>query len=400
MDSYNIVVQVHPDGTALIPTKDVDGNPLRLVTRDSEVTLVPMKLQYQRIIDGPPAPLENLYKTATRSDEVTNNSWKKIWIDQVRKNSISHDITSDSCMTEFAKEKCRPVIIAGSGPSIKRNYLDLKKRIVKKQNLKTGALEFLENNGRSDIKIVSCLHNFGLFENNDIMGKDDYYLTLDAGPITIPEVYEGGEGKHPEEWYWERTSERTLVAHVTTNPELLAKWRGRVIFFTSPPADDETKTVFEESYDPTKVPYFSVGGNALGACLYFARAILGAGSIIFVGADFSFSYEHQFHGWNSPYDKQFNGIEAATDIFGNRVYTWPSYYGFKAWLDFIACGGKGGQLHDFINCTEGGILGAYPEGNIRQFKYMSLRECLSMFLAHEKIPEMTENVKVLPMVLY
>lgn len=398
MKAYNVLVQVKPDGTAVIPTHDVDGNPLKLVT-DRDVQLIPMKLKLQRIIDGPPQPLQSLYTTACRSDGVTNESWKSTWISQCQKNSI-FNIAGLSCLSEFKKEEFRPVIIAGSGPSIKKNYKDLKKQVVLRQNLQNGKMEYLENGGRSSIKIVSCLHNFGLFENNDIMTENDYYLTLDAGGIVIPELYEGGEGKHPEEWYWERTKERTLIAHVTTNPELLAKWRGKILFFTTPPADNESKEEFHKCFDHTKVPTFSVGGNALGACLYFARSILGAGDVIFVGADFSFSYEHQFHGWNSNYDKQFQGVEACTDIYGNRVYTWPSYYGFKSWLDFIACGGHGGQIHNFINATEGGILGAYSEGNIRQFQYMTLREALALYLCHEKIPEMTKNTIDFPMVLY
>lgn len=395
----NILVQVKPDCSAIVPTKDIEGNPLTLIS-DTGVTLVPMVLQYQRVIDGPPPTKEQLYATATRSDAITNTSWNDIWIKQAKENGKNFDITALSCMSEYKKEAFKPVIIAGSGPSIKKNYRDLKKRTVLKQDLETGKMEYLEGGGRSDIKIVSCLHNFGLFENNDIMTENDYYLTLDAGAITIPETIEGGEGLHDEDWYWERSRNRTLLAHQTANPELLSKWRGKILFFTTPPANQAVKTVFDEVLDSSKVPSFSVGGNALGACLYFARAILGGSSIIFIGADFSFSYDHKFHGWNSPYDNRFAGVEAATDVFGNRVYTWPSYYGFKCWLDFIAAGGHAGQDHSFINATEGGILGAYPEGNIRQFQFMSLKAALSMFTCHEKIPEMTQYTKVNPLVLY
>jgi hypothetical protein len=394
----NILVQVKEDHSAIVPTKDVDGNPITLIT-DQGIPLIPMLLQYQKNID-PPASKDDLYKIAVRSDTVTNTRWNDTWINQTTENAKNYDITALSCMSEFKKEAFKPVIICGSGPSIKKNCLDLTSRVVFKQNLDTGKMEMMQGGGRSDLRVVSCLHNFGLFENNNIMTKDDYYLTLDAGEITISETIEGGAKKHPEEWYWERSKNRTLLAHNTAHPSLLKKWQGKILFFTTPPANEEIKKNIEEHFDVTKVPSFSVGGNALGACLYFARAILGASSIIFTGADFSFSYEHRFHGWNSPYDEKFTGLEAVTDIYGNRVYTWPSYYGFKCWLDFIACGGSGGQDHDFINATEGGILGAYPEGNIRQFRYMSLKGALAMLTCHEKIPTMTANTKTMPMVLY
>lgn len=395
----NILVKVLADNSAIVPTKDVDGNPVTLIS-DTGYTLVPMKLEFQRYIDGPPASKDQLYSTATRSDKVTNSTWNDTWIKQATENGKTHNITEQTCMSEYKKEAFKPVIICGSGPSIRKNFLDLKERIVNKQNLETGKMELMMGGGRSTLKIVSCLHNFGLFENHDIMTQDDYYLSLDAGAITVPEMIEGGQGKHDEEWYWERTKNRTLLTHQTTCPELLKRWRGKVLFFTTPAPNDEVQKVYDTVLDNTKVPSFSVGGNALGACLYFARAILGASTIIFTGADFSFSYEHKFHGWDSPYDQKFSGVEAATDIYGNRVYTWPSYYGFKCWLDFIACGGAGGQEHSFINATEGGILGAYPEGNIRQFRYMQLRSALAMFTCHEKMPEITKNTKTFPMVLY
>ena len=395
----NVVVQVKPDGIATLPSLDACGFPVSYVT-NTGVTLIPMKLQLQKVLDGPPAPLSQLYSVATRSDGVTNTSWNSVWINQALENGKKYNMTELTCMSEFGKEKYKPVIIAGSGPSIKKNYMNLRKKWVHKQNLDTGKMEYMVGGGRDDIKIVSCLHNFGLFENEDVMTKDDYYMTLDAGAITITETIEGGSGKHPPEWYWERTKDRTLLTHLTANPELLAKWQGRILFFTTPAATEEVKKAYDSVADCTIVPSFSVGGNALGACLYFARAILGAGPVIFIGADFSFSYEQKFHGWDSPYDQKFMGVEAVTDIYGNRCYTWPSYYGFKCWLDYIACGGAGGQEHDFYNCTEGGILGAYPEGNIRQFRYMPLTVALNIFTCHEKVPTMTKNTKTVPMVLY
>ena len=88
-------------------------------------------------------------------------------------------------------------MLAGSGPSLVYNGEKLK--------------------NRGDMPLISCLHNFHFFEDRDI--KVDFYVTLDAGPITITEVSEGG--KHDADWYWERTKDCTLVAFIGTHPDLI-----------------------------------------------------------------------------------------------------------------------------------------------------------------------------------
>jgi hypothetical protein len=62
-------------------------------------------------------------------------------------------------------------------------------------------------------------------------------------------------------------------------------------------------------------------------------------------------------------------VVRATDVFGHRVKTWQSYYNFKCWFESRACSVPG----TYINATEGGILGSYPEGNIEQIKQMAFK---------------------------
>ena len=352
---YSLNIQVNKKGQLVLPTKSpVDGSSLEYYT-DKNVPLIPMIRQLQKTIDHLPVPKENLWDQACSGDKVTNQSWNKTWNDAVKENAKNYDFIKNSCMKFHEQEAYKPVIIAGAGPSLRSNYKYLKEQYSKQKNTYTGKETEQLLGGRKDIKIASCLHNFAFFEDHDIMTEDDWYLNLDSGPITITELSEGG--KHKEEWYWNKTKDRVLVTTALANPKLLEKWQGEIYFFktASSVVKDHAKIV-----DPTKVPTFSVGGNVLGACLYFAKAILGAGDIIFIGADFCFSHDQKFHAWDSQYDNKFQGVIPTTDIYGNRAYTWPSYYNFKCFFEHVAAGGQGHNPQMFINATEGGHIRGVP----------------------------------------
>lgn len=361
--------------------KDADGNWIvpdgqRFVT-ESGIALEPMRRQIMPAIDGPPMDLDGMYKQACANDDVTVNSWKDQWSFQIRDN-VKYDFVKNSVAQLLSKEKFKPIILAGSGPSLKRNTHQLQTR--------------------KDIRIVSCLHNFGYFEDREIMGTDDYYLSLDAGDITIREVVQGGT-KEDESWYWERTKDRTLICHVCTNPDLLRRWKGPKYFFCTPFAP-QVQGALGPYVDLSKTPFFNCGGNALGACMYFGKAILGGSTMIFIGADFAFDLTNSFHPFASPYDSMFRGVIPATNIWGNRVYTWQSYYNFKVWFEYMACGGKGRNPISMINATEGGILGAYPQGNIKQIVQMDLNTALYQYHMIDKQPELIARADKNPVLLF
>lgn len=307
-------------------------------------------LQYQNLIDQPPVAPAGLYSQACSNDKVTISSWTPVWLQQTKANKERFGSFKDHGIGElWGKHKYQPVIVAGSGPSLKLNAEKLKER--------------------GEIPLISCLHNFHYFE--DLGVKPDYYVSLDAGPITIEEVYEGGTKK--EEEYWSATKEHTLLCYIGTHPELLKKWQGKIIFFNCP-VPDETVEKTIDAIEPFN-QYVSTGGNVLGACLYIAKGYLGASTIIFVGADFCFSYDHKFHAWNSRYDASIGHCVTLHDVFGNRRLTWQSYANFKSWFDYIALTVPG----FYINATEGGCLGSYSSGNLSAFKYMDLDEALRTF---------------------
>lgn len=307
-------------------------------------------LEFQNVIDQPPVAPGALHQQACSNDGPTIQAWRKIWIDQFKANHELMGGFAQHSIGQFHNLfKNRPCIIAGSGPSLKHN------------------IEKLKNRG--NMGLVSCLHNFHAME--DAGANVDFYVTLDAGPVTIEEVTEGG--KHDPDHYWALTANRTLLAYVGTHPELIKKWQGKIAFYNAPIPDPE----YQKAVDEVEIfdVHVSNGGNVLGSCLYIAKCFLGANPIVFVGADFAFGYDKKFHAWDSKYDKHMGHVVRATDVFGNKVVTWQSYANFKCWFDRTCISVPG----YWINATEGGTLGAYPEGNISAIKQMTLDQVFEEF---------------------
>lgn len=326
---------------------------------------VELTLDYQNYIESPPVRPDMLYSQACASDSVTVSSWKDVWLGQIKKNRQKYGPFKDKSIGKlFAKYVHQPIIVAGAGPSLKYNGHELK--------------------DRKDICLVSCLHNFHFMEDHG--AHPDFYVSLDAGPVTIEEVSEGGS-KSAEE-YWAITKDRTLLAYIGTHPDLLAKWQGEIYFFNCPVPDPS----FMEELNKIEVfhTWVSSGGNVLGACLYIAKGILGASMVAFVGADFSFSYDKKFHAWDSKYDKSLGYVIKAVDVFGNKVLSWQSYANFAAWFNWVSLQ----VLGIYINCTEGGIFGAYAEGNLMSVKQMSLKDFIRMVNLHLEIKEQCLNPEV------
>lgn len=326
-------------------------------------------LSYQPYIDQPPMSPKELHELAASGDGTTINFWTEIWVKNAKENHAKFGPFKDRSIGQiFEKFKHKACIIAGAGPSLKYNGHELK--------------------NKGDVPLISCLHNFHFFE--DLGVKADFYVTLDAGEVTAEEVYEGGS-KKPEE-YWELTRTHTLLAHVSTSPRLLEKWQGKILFYSAPIPQ---KAVIDRM---DEIEVFNAlvgnGGNVLGACLYIAKGWLGCPMISFVGADFCFSYDHKFHAWDSKYDKDMGRVLRTVDVFGNSVLTWQSYHNFKSWFDKTALTFPG----VYFNCSEGGTLGAYREGNLSAIRQIGLKAWLEMInmsshlAAQAKAPETSERL--------
>lgn len=329
---------------------------------------VDMIFEFKNQIPGPPAEAKDMHAQACASDSVTVNSWREKWISNAKATKDRFGSYKERGLGKlFGSLKARPCIVVGSGPSL-RNNIDKLAEI-------------------KDIPILSCLHNYHYMVDNKV--KVDYFVSLDAGDVVIEEISEGGK-LTPEE-YAESTRDKTLIAFVGSSPKLFDSWRGEVILFNCPVPDEAYRAAVNE-LEPFHT-YVSTGGNVLGACTYIAKAIFGANPIVFVGADFCFSYTNKFHPWDSKYDDKLGQAIRAIDVWGNGVRTWQSYYNFKVWFDWLCTNVPG----IYINCTEGGLLGSYPEGNIAQIKQMRLEDLIWQYGMHEQMraqceaPEIHDN---------
>jgi len=322
-------------------------------------------LKYQNLIHQAPEQSGALMAAASKNDDATMDHFQHVWLGNITANKQHFGNFKDySLGQEFRKYQNGVAIVAGSGPSLKVNAHELK--------------------NRGNIPLISCLHNFHMFE--DLGLAPEYYVTLDAQELVIDEVTEGGS-RSPEE-YWEMTKDRTLVAFIGSPPSLLRRWKGRILLFNAPIPRDELRNKIEA------IEKFNVlvasGGNVLGACLYISKAILGTFTNIFVGADFSFGYNHKFHAWDSKYDADLGVYIMDTDIYGIRVPTWETYHGFKKYFMSVAMRIPG----HYYNCSEGGCLGSYPTGNIDTFKYMDLKDCLSSLHVNDAIADLMQDPSI------
>ena len=319
-------------------------------------------LEYQPYFDAAPQARQQLYSQACSNDAITVSSWRATWLKNVRANKAKFGSFKEQGLGQlFGKYRNQPAILVGSGPSLKVNAAELK-----------------ANRG---IPVVSCLHNFHYLEDEGVGA--DYYVSLDAGEVTVEEVSEGG--RRSEDEYWELTRSKTLIAYIGSHPALLEKWRGQVYFFNCPIPDDQLIKEMDE-IEPFRT-FVSTGGNVLGAATYIAKAIFGCNPLVFIGANFSFSYTEKFHGWDSKYDTNLGHCVRLTDVYGNKVKTWQSYANFKAWFDWLVQHVPG----LYINASEGGCFGSYPEGNIRAVQQMDLKDVFAMFNMCDEVRTQCEN---------
>jgi hypothetical protein len=323
---------------------------------------VEMDLEYLNTIDNPPFDAKSLHKQAASGDDVTINSWRDTWIGNMSKNHDTYGpFRSASIGKMYGEFDLKPCIVAGSGPSLKKNIDVLK--------------------DKRGIPLISCLHNFHYMVDHDI--DVNYFVTLDAGKITIEEISEGG--KHDHEYYLEKTKDYTLCAFVGSDPGLIESWKGKILWFTCPIPDQQCK----DEFDKKEVFHHLVsnGGNVLGASIYIAKAYGGANPIALIGADYCFDYTKKFHAWDSKYDGKLGNALRTVDCYGNKVLTWQSYLNFKRHADSIALRVPG----EWVNCTEGGIWGVYPEGLIKHIRHKPLREFIDGYRLYKQMQFQAEH---------
>ena len=321
-----------------------------------------MDLEFLPYLESAPVQPEQLQKQATSNDDRTIEAWRETWIKNTKENhERCGPFVNSHLGTQFNRFRNQPCIVLGSGPSLKNSIEALKKN--------------------KTIPVISCLHNFHYLVDNGI--KVDLWVSLDSGKVTIEEISEGGE--HSPGYYKQKTQGQQLAAFIGSDPELIETWQGDVTWFSCGIPDQKIREEFE-AIEKFEI-YVSNGGNVLGASMYIAKAFWGCNPIAFAGADFCFDYTKRFHPWDSKYDGKLGKALIHNDIFGNKVYTWQSYFNFKGWFEGVSmrCPGI------WHNISEGGTLGAYPNGLIPSIKQQAAEDFVKMYHICEEIKFMCEN---------
>ncbi len=284
--------------------------------------------------------------------------WRDKWLSNLRANREHYGPFSHRSLGKlWGILKNQPAIVVGAGPSLKKNVADLKRA------------------REQGIKVLACLHSFSFLHDNGV--EPDYYVSVDAAPEVADLMSRGG--RETPEYYLRKTKRHILLASTTTHPETLRAWQGDVLFGHCLSGDNqferEAKAIDDFNTN------LSTGGNVLGACFYIAKSIMGANPIIFVGADLAYAPDGQFYaaGHTYDYEKVDKGDIVAQDIFGQQVRTHRAFFHFKTWFDHVCRRVPG----IYINATEGGILGAYEQGNLACYQFLSLKRVLHMYRIHD-----------------
>jgi hypothetical protein len=288
--------------------------------------------------------------------------WREIWLSNIRANKERFGLFRDRSIGQiWGRARNTPAVCVGSGPSLAKNIGDLWR--AKEQG----------------IPLLSCLHNYQMLEDRGI--KPDYYVTTDGGSVVVDDMVLGGRLTPAE--YFASTKDKTLLAYIGTHPSLFDHWQGNVLFYNCPLESTESRSFdLEVAEIEPFYAHVSAGGNVLGASVYIAKAIMGANPIALVGADFSYSPEGNFYP--QAVNQEIEGLgplrsSSVPNIYGVPVNTTEAYYGFKVWFDWVATSVRG-QL---INCTEGGIFGAYPDGQLSSVPVVPLAQFFANYRTHE-----------------
>jgi hypothetical protein len=311
-----------------------------------------------------PIKEDEAHDKCTQNNCVTLLSWHDQWRNNVKANLKEYRYFDRDHSVKCFLNDCidSPVICVASGPSLVKN------------------IQYLKLAQELRIPIITGAHSLMYLKKLGI--KPNYVTLLDSG-VEWLDYLDGEWGDIP------------LLVSMDMSPEYLKKWKGPKYFFRATFPDDELgETMFIQfSQDIGHMPsIIPTGGHTGGLTLSLANMVLNASEIIMVGYDYAYDNKNMFYPEDTEIDRKSSprvGLIGATTITGETVATSPSYLGFKIWADvsiaamrqravqmYLDPKGKPRELlgAEFINATEGGILGSYAEGNVDWIRNMKLED--------------------------
>ena len=255
-------------------------------------------------------------------DEFMERTWvnpelESKWYDNYSKNKSS---------IQPAKQRNdgRVAILVGASPGINKNYEVLK-------------------NIDDNFVIISSLPAAKFLVDNDII--PDFVFAVDAAYHNLDDLDFDHSGT-------------TLVTSPFVMPEILNAWTGKAETYLLGGGKGFNETIIEDwgKHDIG-------GGNVISAAYLWAYKYLQCRHFIVMGVSLCFYKDYYFDGRKKPNETpdEYNGWYNAVDIYGEVVSTTPTLTMYKTWFETYVkhINEHGGG--SFINSTEDGILGAYPE---------------------------------------
>lgn len=345
------------------------------------------KLNRRVLLPASPLTQGDAQEKCTANNCVTLLSWHEKWRDNIKANLKKYKYFDKDHSIKVFLNDCidAPLICVAAGPSLKKNMPALKEA------------------SKKGFPIICGAHSFMYLAKEGI--KPTYVTLLDAGDEWIDYIKNSPWDDIP------------LFCSIDMTPSYLDEWKGPKYFLRSTFPDDELgETMFVQfsqilNHMPSIMP---TGGHTGGLTVSIAHMLLMASEIILVGYDYCYdNVGHFYYGGDNKLDNASSPhligapIVEATTITGELTRTSPSYLGFKLWTDmslnaavnrppqlYLGAMGKPHELRgaEIINATEGGMLGAYAEGNLGWIKYMKLEDAVvyAMNKNHHKQLKRTE----------
>lgn len=258
-------------------------------------------------------------------DEFVSTSWvadaqRDMWLDTL--------IANRDKIKVFPRSNTgagKAVIMVGSSPAIKKNFHQLK------------------DLGK-DFIIVACNGIAKFLVENGI--RPDYIFCVESRDHILPD-------------FDFDTSGLTLIASPFVSPRVYDLFKGEVFTYLIGGGEKVNAELQWSFQEPIEVS----GGNVMNTGFLWAYKFLSARYFIFTGMSLCFYDDYYFDGRSTEHVGQ--NVEGcrdaykAVDIYGDAVSTTPVLTMYKVWLECYMKYAPKGSV--FINATENGILGVYPE---------------------------------------
>ncbi len=248
------------------------------------------------------------------------------------KNAIANEQVLKTGLKTFElhrKLENMPVIIVGAGPSLDKN----------KEYLK-------QAKGRAFIVVADTAYN----AIKDIV-KPDAVVTLEANTLLLDLVD------------FEETEGIILFADITSQPEVINKWKGNIYWYTTGfnGLGYLNEMLEKELNDGKPIGRITPGGCVVNAGFSLVKEILYCDPVILIGCDFGFDNPGKHHcGIQNDLIPENHQVKSVEGIFNNESFSTDVLTSYRYWLEgMVKLKNPQGKLDYeglYINATEGGTL--------------------------------------------